>query len=97
MVRLNGLTLPGDDHELHHWLQTHSPIVAVVVAALPPLSVLETLTFDAILDQHSGTVMKTVKAFGSDRTTAEAEEIVCRLAGLMERPAFRIGHYELHC
>ncbi len=51
---------------------------------------------DAILDQHGGTVMKTVKALGCGMTTAEVEEIIYRLVGVKESPEFRIEHNDLH-
>ena len=47
------------------WLKTNGLIDRPVAAALPPLSELEKLTFNAILDQHSNTILRTAKALGS--------------------------------
>lgn len=68
-----------------------------MAAALPPLAALEKLSFDAILDGHTGTIVQTAKAIGIDLTDAEVEEIVEKLVGVKEWPAFRREHYDLHC
>jgi len=79
------------------WLKANGPIARLVAAALPPLSELEKLTFNAILDQHSNTILRTAKAIGIDLTDAEAEEVVYRLYGVKDVQPFRREHYDLHC
>jgi len=79
------------------YLASTSNVYRPVAAALPPLSELEKLTFNAILDQHSNTILRTAKAIGIDLTDAEAEEVVYRLYGVKDWPPFRREHYDLHC
>jgi hypothetical protein len=78
-------------------LQTHLPIDVVGAAALLPLSVLELTTFDAILEQREGTVIKPTMALGIDMPAAEAEEIIDRLVGVKDCPEFHFEHFDLHC
>ena len=70
-----------------------------MAAALPPLSDLEKLTFNAILDKQSDTILRTAKALGIDLADAEveAEVILERLVGVKEYPEFRREHYDLYC
>ena len=55
------------------WLKANGPIDRLVAAALPPLSELEKLSFNAILDKHSDTILRTAKALGIDLADAEVE------------------------
>ena len=76
------------------WLITQAPIDRLVAAALPPLSELEKLSFNAILDKHSNTILRTAKALGIDLTDAEVEKVMERIVGA--RAVFRRGHCHLH-
>jgi len=55
------------------WLKANGPIDRLVAAALPPLSELEKLSFNAILDKNSDTILRTSKALGIDLADAEVE------------------------
>lgn len=75
------------------WLQKNAPIDKMVAAALPPFAELETMTFDAILTMHGGTIVLAAKGLGIDLTDAEVEEIIERLVGVKEWSEFRCEHY----
>lgn len=77
------------------WLGTHAPIDQLVAAALPPPAELDKMTFDAILDQFTGTIVLTAKVIGIDLTDAEVEQIVERLVGVKEWPEFRHAHFDV--
>ena len=79
------------------WLETNGPIDRLVAAALPPLSELEKLSFNAILDKHRGTVVRTAKALGIDLTDAEVEEVVYLLYGVKDVQPCTRADYDLHC
>ena len=79
------------------WLETHAPLDQIVVAALPPLAELEKLTFNAILDGYTGSIVQTAKASGIELTDAEVEELVSRLVGVEDVPPFTREDYDRHC
>lgn len=85
-----GTTVAGTE-----WSQKNTAIDQLVIAALPRLVKLEQLTFDAILATHKGIIVQTAMARGIDLTDAEVEEIVERLVGVKEEPAFRREHYDV--
>jgi hypothetical protein len=66
------------------YLASTGNVYRPVAAALPPLSELEKLTFNAILGQHRSTILRTAKALGIDLTDAEVEVILERLFGFKE-------------
>lgn len=68
-----------------------------VVAALPPLSDLERMSFDAILAECASTVMRVAGALGVQLTDAEVEVLLERLVGVRELPPFRREDYDLYC
>ena len=79
------------------WLKANGPIARLVASALPPLSELEKLTFNAILDQHSSTILRTARTIGIDLTDAEVEEVVYRLYGVKDVQPFTRADYDRHC
>ncbi len=79
------------------WSQKNTAIDQLVVVALPPLVELEQLTFDAILDKYTSTIVLAAKAIGIDLTDAEVEEIVYRVDGVEEWPEFRLERYAVPC
>ncbi len=79
------------------WLEHHPAIDKLVAAALPPLSELEQLTFDAILARHAATIAQATTALGITLTDAEVEHLLERLAGVKEMPPFRREHYDVLC
>lgn len=81
----------------NEWFRKDAHIDKLVAVALPPLNELDKMTFDAIFDGYGSTIVQAAKALGIDLTDAEVEEIVERLVGVKEWPAFRHEHYDLLC
>jgi hypothetical protein len=78
-------------------LQKNALIAKVVAAALPPLAKLDKLSFDAILGKYKGVIVLPAKGFGIDLNDAAVEEIVEKLVGVKEWPAFRRERYTVLC
>jgi hypothetical protein len=79
------------------WLQVDPFIDALVAAALPPRGELEHMTFDAILALYTPGVVRVAGSLGLTLTTAEVEQLLERLVGVMEMPPFRREHYDVLC
>lgn len=79
------------------WLEVNAPIDKLVAAALPPPAELDKLSFDAILVGYTGTIVVTAKGFVIDLNNAAVEEIVEKLVGVKEWPAFRREHSTVLC